>query len=66
VRRRPSPRRRARLDEDGASAVEYGLLITGIAAVVVALIFAFGGLVGALFDDSCEQIATEATIDCDG
>ncbi len=59
-------RRAAGHGEDGASAVEYGLLITGIAAVVVALIFALGGLVGALFDDSCEQIATEATIDCDG
>lgn len=52
--------------DDGASAVEYALILTGIAGVVVATILLFGGAVVALFDDSCEQIATEATIDCDG
>ena len=31
--------------ERGASAVEYGLLITGIAAVIVVAIYAFGGSV---------------------
>ncbi len=36
----PSPRRRK--DERGASAVEYGLLIAGIAAVIVAAVFLFG------------------------
>ena len=30
-------------DERGASAVEYGLLIAGIAAMIVVVVFAFGG-----------------------
>ena len=29
-------------DERGASAVEYGLLIAGIAALIVVVVFAFG------------------------
>ena len=31
------------MDERGASAVEYGLLIAGIAALIVVVVFAFGG-----------------------
>ena len=38
-------------DERGASAVEYGLLITGIAALIVVVVFAFGGNVTDLFDE---------------
>ena len=30
----------SRRDEDGASAVEYGLLVAGIAALIVAIVFA--------------------------
>ncbi|MGZ4445853.1 MAG: Flp family type IVb pilin, partial [Nocardioides sp.] len=33
----------AKMDERGASAVEYGLLIAGIAALIVVVVFAFGG-----------------------
>ena len=32
----------AKMDERGASAVEYGLLIAGIAALIVVVVFAFG------------------------
>jgi pilus assembly protein Flp/PilA len=32
-------------DEDGASAVEYGLLVAGIAALIVLIVFAFGGII---------------------
>ena len=45
-------------DEDGASAVEYGLLISGIAAIVVAVIFLFGGMVAGVFDDTCISVDT--------
>jgi pilus assembly protein Flp/PilA len=31
--------------EDGASAVEYGLMIAAVAAVVTAAVFALGGMV---------------------
>ena len=37
--------RLAKMDERGASAVEYGLLIAGIAALIVVVVFAFGGVV---------------------
>lgn len=42
--------------ERGASSVEYGLLITGIAAVIMLAVFIFGGSVGDLFSDSCDTI----------
>ena len=31
--------------EEGASSVEYGLIVTAIAAVVVAIVFLLGGVV---------------------
>jgi pilus assembly protein Flp/PilA len=49
-----------RSEERGASAVEYGLLIAGIAAVIVVAVFAFGGVVKeALFDDTCTVINSQ-------
>ena len=42
--------------EDGASAVEYGLMITGIAGVIVAAVFLFGGFVGTTFTHSCGTV----------
>jgi pilus assembly protein Flp/PilA len=47
--------------EDGASAVEYGLLVAGIAALVVAVVFAFGGVIGNLFSTSCGTIGGHIT-----
>lgn len=43
-------------DDRGASAVEYGLILFAVAAVVVAAVFAFGGAVDELFSDSCESL----------
>lgn len=48
----PSVRR----DEDGASAVEYGLLVAGIAALIVAIVFLLGGAVKDSFGDTCGKI----------
>jgi pilus assembly protein Flp/PilA len=45
-----------RRDERGASAVEYGLLIAGIAALIVVSVFAFGGGARGLFHGSCSDI----------
>jgi Flp pilus assembly pilin Flp len=54
----PAPR----CDRDaGASSVEYGLVVFAIAAVVVAVIFALGGIVGSLFSDTCSSVASVAT-----
>jgi len=47
--------------EDGASAVEYGLLVAGIAALIVLIVFAFGGIVSNLFSDSCGTIGAKMT-----
>ena len=35
--------------QDGASAVEYGLLVAGIAALIVAIVFVFGGVIKSAF-----------------
>jgi pilus assembly protein Flp/PilA len=52
--------------ERGASAVEYGLLIAGIAALIVVIVFAFGDNIGdVLFQDTCQQmVAQRGTGDC--
>jgi pilus assembly protein Flp/PilA len=52
--------RRARLDERGASAVEYGLLIAGIAALIIAVVFLFGGVLNSVFTDTCTSIGNSA------
>ncbi|WP_395694794.1 Flp family type IVb pilin [Nocardioides sp.] len=43
---------KARSDERGASAVEYGLLVAGIAALVVLAVFTLGGTVNGIFEDT--------------
>ena len=45
-----------RRDEYGASAVEYGLLVAGIAGLIVVIVFALGGTVASLFGNSCGTI----------
>jgi pilus assembly protein Flp/PilA len=52
--------RLAKMDERGASAVEYGLLIAGIAALIVVVIFAFGGVLKNVFSNTCKSIGTSA------
>jgi pilus assembly protein Flp/PilA len=47
-----------RTREDGGSAVEYGLLLAGIAAVIAAAVFLFGKQVGVLFGNTCTSIST--------
>jgi pilus assembly protein Flp/PilA len=51
----------ARRTEDGASAVEYGLLVAGIAAVVVLVVFALGGVIRGAFSNTCSTIGAHAT-----
>ena len=53
--------RRANMDERGASAVEYGLLIAGIAALIVIVVFAFGGALKGIFTDTCSQVTISAS-----
>ena len=51
-----------RKDEKGASAVEYGLLVAAIAALIVVIVFALGGLVKNVFKDTCSGIASQASV----
>ncbi|GAA1912388.1 hypothetical protein GCM10009737_12370 [Nocardioides lentus] len=48
-------------DQRGASAVEYGLLVAGIAAVIVALVFLLGDTITGAFQNTCDTIETETT-----
>ena len=48
--------RLARMDERGASAVEYGLLIAGIAALIVVVVFAFGNVIRNIFQNTCKSV----------
>jgi pilus assembly protein Flp/PilA len=48
--------RLAKMDERGASAVEYGLLIAGIAALIVVIVFAFGGILKNVFTNTCKSV----------
>jgi pilus assembly protein Flp/PilA len=41
----------------GASAVEYGILVAAIAAVIVAVVFVIGGQVKSGFDTTCTNLA---------
>ena len=49
--------RLAKMDERGASAVEYGLLVAGIAAVIVAIVFVLGGNLQGAFSNTNASIA---------
>jgi pilus assembly protein Flp/PilA len=53
--------RLAKMDERGASAVEYGLLIAGIAALIVVVVFAFGGVIQNIFKHTCSSVRKSDT-----
>ncbi len=51
---------RSRAQERGASAVEYGLLIAGIAALIVVAVFALGPIIKEAFADTCDSVTANA------
>jgi len=55
---------KAKMDERGASAVEYGLLIAGIAALIVIIVFAFGGVIKHIFADTCKKVSVSSGGTC--
>jgi pilus assembly protein Flp/PilA len=58
-------RKRTPRDERGASAVEYGLLIAGIAAVIVGAVFGLGqGVFVNLFTSTCNSISQNMNTTC--
>ena len=50
-------------DERGASAVEYGLLVAGIAALVAVVVFALGDNISDAFTSTCDSV-NGATAGC--
>lgn len=50
-----------RRSDEGASAVEYGLIVFAIAALMTVAVWSFGGAVQGLFQGSCDTIAGTAT-----
>lgn len=49
--------------DKGASSVEYALMLAGIAALIVLIVFAFGGMVRDLNHQNCTTIAGTASPD---
>ena len=49
--------------DEGASAVEYGLLVAAIAAVIVVIVFFLGSVIQSSFDNTCERIANNGKAD---
>ncbi len=58
----------ARSKDDGASAVEYGLLVAAIAALIVIIVFALGGIIKGVFSKTCSAVSSGASVggDCTG
>jgi len=51
-------------NERGASAVEYGMLIAGVAALILVVVFGFGQVVRTMFSDSCGTITSQVKNTC--
>ena len=56
--------RRRQPNDDGASAVEYGLLVAAIATVLVAVVFGLGSLVRDVFSKTSTCITTSGSSTC--
>jgi pilus assembly protein Flp/PilA len=48
--------------EEGASAVEYGLLVAAIAALIVIVVFALGGVIKGVFSKTCNAVSSGASV----
>lgn len=51
----------SRRNDEGASAVEYGLLVAGIAALIVLVVFALGGFVKGAFSTTCTAMSSNVS-----
>ena len=54
--------RSAARGDDGASAVEYGLLVAAIAAIIILVVFALGTFVKGAFKDTCTAFSTSGSV----
>jgi pilus assembly protein Flp/PilA len=55
-----------RRNDEGASAVEYGLIVFAIAALITVIVVSFGGTVRDLFEGSCNSLkdGTQSSASC--
>jgi pilus assembly protein Flp/PilA len=59
-------RRRIKQGDEGASAVEYGLLVAAIAAIIILVVFALGTFVKGAFKDTCDAFKSSNTVNSYG
>lgn len=50
-------------DEEGATAIEYGLIVGLIAVVMIAALLIIGPALGGIWDDASTQIQDAAPVD---
>lgn len=55
-----------RRQDEGATAVEYGLMVAAIAAVIVLIVFALGAFVKGAFKKTCNSISSGAPLTVTG
>jgi len=55
-----------RRDDEGASAVEYGLLVAAIAAIIILVVFALGSFVKGAFKDTCTSFKDSGNVNSAG
>ena len=53
-------------EDEGASAVEYGLLVAAIAAIIILVVFALGTFVKGAFKDTCTAFKTSNAVNSSG
>ena len=46
--------------DEGASAVEYALLLAGIVAVCITAVFATFRIAGVMYDEDCQNVGTNS------
>ena len=51
-----------RNEETGATAVEYGLLVALIAAVIVVVVLALGGVINQAFEKTCTEVQKSTAV----
>ena len=52
--------------DEGASAVEYGLLVAAIAAIIILVVFALGTFVKGAFKDTCTAFDNSNAVNANG
>ena len=50
-------------NEDGATAIEYGLIAAGIAVAISAVVFTFGDSLAGMFSDMAGEIEGAAAVE---